>query len=149
MLSVKLLDDSGVAYRTAGFLGLPQVGPGAPQQEGLPPRSTPCPAAPTLTSAAPSDPALLQIPPAVRHGVHPVVIAAERPPADALPALGHAATVWPGIKQGELLQAVAPYSHSPVLHLRWVGLASAGLATGVRLPACVRSGAAGTALCCP
>ena len=126
MLSVANLDASGVAYRTPGFLGLPQVcraKGGCFKKNSSAQNSRLLCACRAVSAYIPSATACPyhahpQLPPAVRQGVHPVVIATERPALGALPPLGHAATAWPGIKQGDLLAAVAPYSHAPVLHLR-------------------------------
>jgi hypothetical protein len=65
---------------------------------------------------------LPQVPVTVRKSQAVVQIAAARP-ANPFPkpshTVGHGATVWPGIRQAELLQAVAPVSGEAVLQLRW------------------------------
>ena len=63
----------------------------------------------------------LQVPPALRFSRAVVQIAPSRPPAPfPKPALTveHGVTVWPGIKQGDLLQAVQPADLAAVLVLR-------------------------------
>ena len=83
--------------------------------------------------------ALPQVPDTLRRAKAAVVIVSERP-ATPFPqpshTVGHAVTVWAGIRQGELVQAVAPVEGEAVLQLR--------CAWGVprwclvhRLPACL------------
>ena len=80
-------------------------------------------------------PGLLQVPAAVRNSQAVVLIASSRP-ATPFPqphhTVGHAASVWPGIKQEELVQAVAPVGTAAVLLLRYEQPAC----RGVRLHAC-------------
>jgi hypothetical protein len=64
-----------------------------------------------------------RVPYAVRHSRAPVVIVASRPPAEQLAApvshrLGHAATIWPGIGESELKQALATVGDVAILTIR-------------------------------
>jgi hypothetical protein len=148
---VHVLDEQRVAYRNANFLDLPQVGEGMSacgRASGSRERGTGgvhsvseevghagallrC--ATAIGSLLVLVPSLPQVPAAVKRS-RAVVHIAEAQPEEPFPnpahTMGHAATLWPGISQAALLQALAPFESLAILELRCVAQGTAAARRG-------------------
>lgn len=106
-----------------------------------------------------------QVPAMLRHS-RAVVRIAERRPEPAFPeprrTVGHAATVWPGIRGSDLKRAVEPVDSAAVLELRCGAcdafyaaaltcalLPGGGVLSGSVAHACILPPVRGACLCCP
>lgn len=128
LLPLDNLDAAGVQYRHAGFLQHPQVaaGPIFSQLPSHPAGWGKCKVCLMFLHPKPLCIAscllyAVQVPAHIRHSISLVDILPRRPENPFLQPnqlVGHAATVWPGIEQPDLLRVLDPLQSAAVLHLR-------------------------------